>query len=170
MLGHALLERRPRQEDSDPGSSGQHSALRLNPTLVQSIDRAHRNLQPGSLQVASGELLEANINRSPTSYLKNPAEERARYKHDIDKEMTLLKLLSSEDGRCTSALAVHVAFAMLHRPFIGAVSWVCKLVPATMSSHTASVKVAWHLASRNFDLMAGSMDWTKQLVLRFDTL
>ena len=76
---------------------------------MQSIDRAHRNLQPGSLEVASGELLEANINRSPTSYLRNPAEERARYKHDIDKEMTLLKLLGSEDGRWAARLAVHGA-------------------------------------------------------------
>ena len=59
---------------------------------MQSIVRAHADLQKGSLEIASGELLDANINRSPTSYLKNPEEERARYKHDIDKEMTLLKV------------------------------------------------------------------------------
>ena len=115
MLGHALLERRPNKEDSNPGSSRQQSALALNPTPVQSIDRAHRNLQPGSLEVASGELLEANINRSPTSYLRNPAEERARYSHNIDKEMTLLKLLSSEDGRCTTGLATHGAVQCFSR-------------------------------------------------------
>ena len=68
---------------------------------VQSIERAHENLQEGSLEFAYGELLEANINRSPTSYLYNPAEERAKYKHDVDKEMTLLKLLGA-DGRCAA--------------------------------------------------------------------
>lgn len=66
---------------------------------VQSIDRAHRSLRPGSLEINSGEILHANINRSPTSYLKNPAEERARYEYDIDKEMTLLKLIDSRDSR-----------------------------------------------------------------------
>lgn len=47
--------------------------------------------------MAAGELLEANINRSPTGYLANPAEERARFQHDTDKTMTLLKLLDDED-------------------------------------------------------------------------
>ncbi len=66
--------------------------------LLQAIRRAHDNVAPGRLQVNSGELLDANANRSPTSYLANPAEERARYKHNTDKEMTLLKVLD-EDGR-----------------------------------------------------------------------
>ncbi len=59
---------------------------------------AHESVRPGRLEVAAGELLEANINRSPTAYLENPAEERAQYKHDIDKNMTLLHLTES-DGR-----------------------------------------------------------------------
>lgn len=50
--------------------------------------------------MAAGELLEANINRSPTAYLENPADERAKYKHDIDKNMTLLHLTEA-DGRCS---------------------------------------------------------------------
>ncbi|KAK9867973.1 hypothetical protein WJX84_012018, partial [Apatococcus fuscideae] len=64
----------------------------------EAIVEAHSSVRPGRLEVAAGELLEANINRSPTSYLENPAEERARYKHDIDKNMTLLHLTES-DGR-----------------------------------------------------------------------
>ena len=60
---------------------------------------AHESVRPGQLEVAAGELLEANINRSPTAYLENPAAERARYEHDIDKNMTLLHLKEA-DGRC----------------------------------------------------------------------
>lgn len=39
---------------------------------------------------AQGLLLDANINRSPSAYLENPAEERARYQHDVDKVMVRL--------------------------------------------------------------------------------
>ena len=56
-------------------------------------------MQPGSLLVNAGELLGTNINRSPTAYEANPAEERARYKHDTDKRMTQLKLVDSEGRR-----------------------------------------------------------------------
>jgi len=51
------------------------------------------------LQVAAGELLDANANRSPTAYLANPSEERARYMHNTDKTMTLLKVLDTEKRR-----------------------------------------------------------------------
>lgn len=36
-------------------------------------------------------MLNASINRSPSAYLLNPAEERAQYQYDTDKNMTLLK-------------------------------------------------------------------------------
>lgn len=62
---------------------------------MQAISQAHDNLQPGSLQVTSGELVDANINRSPTAYENNPAAERAQYDHDTDKTMTLLKVLDA---------------------------------------------------------------------------
>lgn len=65
----------------------------------QAIKRAHENVAPGRLQINSGELLDANINRSPTAYLANPEAERAKFKHDTDKSMTLLKVLDT-DGRC----------------------------------------------------------------------
>jgi neutral ceramidase len=45
--------------------------------IVQSIERAYADLQPGKVFINKGELLDANINRSPTSYLANPEEERA---------------------------------------------------------------------------------------------
>ena len=53
-------------------------------------------MAPGKLQIAAGELLDANTNRSPTSYLANPAAERAMFQHDTDKSMTLLKMLDDE--------------------------------------------------------------------------
>jgi neutral ceramidase len=58
--------------------------------IERAIVRAHENLQPGTLSVAVGELLDANINRSPTAYLENPEEERKKYQYNIDKEMTVL--------------------------------------------------------------------------------
>ena len=61
-----------------------------------SIQRAHASVQPGRLSVGAGELLGANINRSPTAYLENPQQEREMYGHDIDKEMTLLRVDDAE--------------------------------------------------------------------------
>lgn len=63
--------------------------------IVRSIVRAHDRLQNGTVTVARGELLDTNISRSPQAYLLNPAEERAKYKYDVDKEMTSLNFRSS---------------------------------------------------------------------------
>lgn len=45
---------------------------------LQSVVRAHEDLSEGRISVSHGELLHANINRSPTAYLRNPEQERAR--------------------------------------------------------------------------------------------
>lgn len=45
---------------------------------LQSVARAHEDLSEGRISVSHGELLHANINRSPTAYLRNPEQERAR--------------------------------------------------------------------------------------------
>lgn len=58
--------------------------------IVRAIVQAHNNLERGTLTTNVGELLDANINRSPKAYLLNPEEERAHYNHDVDKDMTLL--------------------------------------------------------------------------------
>ena len=70
---------------------------------MQAIKRAHEDVKPGALQVSAGELLDANANRSPTAYLANPPEERARYKHDTDKTMTLLKVLDTEERQAAAS-------------------------------------------------------------------
>lgn len=64
-----------------------------------SIRRAHASLAMGRLEFGSTEIHDANINRSPYAYLANPHEERARYEHDVDKTMTMLKFTRSEDGK-----------------------------------------------------------------------
>lgn len=45
---------------------------------LQSVARAHEDLSEGRISMSHGELLHANINRSPTAYLRNPEQERAR--------------------------------------------------------------------------------------------
>nr|QOL01216.1 putative extracellular protein TR9_024 [Trebouxia lynnae] len=72
--------------------------------IVESIRRAHANVKPGKLRVNTGELLEANANRSPSAYLHNPEEERARYQHNTDKIMTQLSVSDSE-GKGTGAIS-----------------------------------------------------------------
>ncbi len=46
--------------------------------IVESIKMAHDNMQLGHLAVNQGFLYDANINRSPSAYLNNPADERAK--------------------------------------------------------------------------------------------
>lgn len=65
---------------------------------VLSIQRAHQGLQQGRLSVASVEVEDANTNRSPFAYLANPVNERARYKNNVDKTITMLRFQSSETG------------------------------------------------------------------------
>jgi Neutral/alkaline non-lysosomal ceramidase, N-terminal len=58
---------------------------------VLAVQRAHASLAPGKLSLGNTTILDANINRSPTAYLANPADERARYQYDVDKDMTVLR-------------------------------------------------------------------------------
>ncbi|KAF9047592.1 ceramidase [Panaeolus papilionaceus] len=76
---------------------------------VRAVQRAHVSLAPGKLSVGNTTVLGANINRSPTAYLANPAEERARYEYDQDKDMTVLRF-DDNNGRprgLLSFFAVH---------------------------------------------------------------
>jgi len=65
--------------------------------VTESIVLAYKNLQSATGSVAVSELTNASVNRSPTAYLLNPEAERARYKYDTDKNMTLLRI-DAEDG------------------------------------------------------------------------
>ncbi|GFO12902.1 LOW QUALITY PROTEIN: neutral ceramidase-like [Plakobranchus ocellatus] len=64
--------------------------------ITQSVIMAHKSMQPADIYMNSGELLDSNINRSPSAYLNNPAQERAKYKYDVDKTMTILKIVNAQ--------------------------------------------------------------------------
>ncbi|CAK8675531.1 unnamed protein product [Clavelina lepadiformis] len=64
--------------------------------IVESIRIAHSNYAPGYILINKGELLETNINRSPSAYKNNPQSEKDRYKFNVDKEMTLIKFLDAK--------------------------------------------------------------------------
>jgi neutral ceramidase len=79
--------------------------------ISEAVLMAHRNLKSGSIYVNEGKLYDANINRSPTSYLLNPEEERNQYSDgDTDKNMMLLKFVNAKDSSVMGVLnwfAVH---------------------------------------------------------------
>lgn len=66
---------------------------------IQSIVRAHHSLAPGRLSFGSIEIEDGNVNRSPYAYLANPESERQQYKHNVDKDLTLLKFQRESDGK-----------------------------------------------------------------------
>ncbi|KAF8623397.1 hypothetical protein AX17_007435 [Amanita inopinata Kibby_2008] len=76
---------------------------------VRAVQRAHENIAPGNLVLGNATILNANRNRSPTAYLANPEEERARYQYDQDKDMTLLRFddTSGNQRGFLSFFAVH---------------------------------------------------------------
>ncbi|CAG2107816.1 unnamed protein product [Medioppia subpectinata] len=72
--------------------------------IVRSIERAHSAVTDGRILVNSGQLLDTNINRSPTAYENNPRAERDRYGANTDTTMTLLKLVTTS-GQPLGAVA-----------------------------------------------------------------
>ncbi|TRM69784.1 Neutral/alkaline nonlysosomal ceramidase [Schizophyllum amplum] len=76
---------------------------------VLAVQRAHDSLSEGKLSVGNTTIVDANRNRSPTAYLANPEEERARYEYDQDKDMTLLRFDDTDSNArgFLSFFAVH---------------------------------------------------------------
>ncbi|KAK9765121.1 Neutral ceramidase [Basidiobolus ranarum] len=66
--------------------------------IVNSIKIAHESLAPGSITTSAGDVENGNINRSPWAYEQNPESERARYKHNTDTNMRLIKF-TNEAGK-----------------------------------------------------------------------
>ncbi|HNL09190.1 MAG TPA: neutral/alkaline ceramidase [Turneriella sp.] len=66
--------------------------------IYQSIRRAHRNLEPGTIRMARGPVEGYGFNRATRPYSMNPQAERDKYSSDLDKEMTLLRF-DALDGR-----------------------------------------------------------------------
>lgn len=64
--------------------------------IVQSIEDAHNTTKKGYLYWNTGTLLNANYNRSPKAYNRNPIEERQRYVYDVEKLMRIIKMTDLE--------------------------------------------------------------------------
>ncbi|GAB0192545.1 putative neutral ceramidase C [Grus japonensis] len=77
--------------------------------IVKSIDIAHQNMKKGKLFINRGTVENSQMNRSPFSYLENPASERSRYSSNTDKEMVMLKMVdeNGQDLGLISWFAVH---------------------------------------------------------------
>ncbi|KAL4575417.1 hypothetical protein LXL04_022260 [Taraxacum kok-saghyz] len=71
--------------------------------IEMSIVQAHQNLKPGSIAINTGDLDNAGVNRSPSAYLFNPPDERARYPRNVDTLMTLLKFVDGTSQRSIGA-------------------------------------------------------------------
>ena len=68
---------------------------------LQSIVRAHESMRPARVYLTAGDLYDSSINRSPTAYEQNPAEERALYDDNVDHEFTQLVIVSADDDDVT---------------------------------------------------------------------
>jgi len=76
--------------------------------IVESIRQAHTTLQPGNVLIGQGEVPDAGANRSLVAYMKNPAEERAKYDSNTDTTMTLLRFETAAGPiGCINWFAVH---------------------------------------------------------------
>jgi neutral ceramidase len=76
--------------------------------ISESIIEADNDLKPGQILFGQGDVADAGVNRSRVAYMNNPAEERAKYKNDVDNTMTLLNFV--RDGASIGTLnwfAVH---------------------------------------------------------------
>ncbi|KAJ3115034.1 hypothetical protein HDU96_001261 [Phlyctochytrium bullatum] len=65
--------------------------------IVEALQAAYAALRPARVFVTKGRVDGGSVNRSPTAYENNPAEERARYEGNVDTEMVQLNLF--EDDR-----------------------------------------------------------------------
>ncbi|KAI0319280.1 Neutral/alkaline nonlysosomal ceramidase [Amylostereum chailletii] len=76
---------------------------------VRAVVQAHNSLQEGRLSIGNTSVVDGNANRSPSAYLANPAEERALYEFDQDKDLSLLKFedMSGNARGFLSFYAVH---------------------------------------------------------------
>jgi neutral ceramidase len=76
--------------------------------IVESISKAHEDLEPGNIYINRGRVENAGVNRSLIAYQQNPEAERKQYSDSIDKDMTLLKFVDqSGDIGLLNWLPVH---------------------------------------------------------------
>lgn len=66
--------------------------------IAQSIIRAHNNMVDADVFVSDIDVLDASINRSPSAYENNPAEERAQYTDNVDKKLVQLRVVDKRNA------------------------------------------------------------------------
>ena len=66
--------------------------------VYKAVAEAYATRSAATISSNRGLVEDANINRSPTAYLLNPAAERAKYPNNTDKEMVLLKFQDATTG------------------------------------------------------------------------
>lgn len=69
--------------------------------IAKAIINAYNDRKPGRAFLGISQLFDSNINRSPSSYLYNPEEERKMYQDegDTDKNMTMLKFVADDEDQ-----------------------------------------------------------------------
>ncbi|KAJ3157404.1 hypothetical protein HDU86_003295 [Geranomyces michiganensis] len=67
--------------------------------VARAIVIAHKDLAAATVTMNKGRVENASINRSPQSYLNNPASERAQYSDNVDRDMLLLSIKDTSSGR-----------------------------------------------------------------------
>ena len=100
---------------SGPGGYGHHLLYNLTTNgfhaktfdaivdgILEAIERAHADVAPAELTLAHGELHNASINRSPTSFARNPLSDKEFFPDAIDPQTSLLRI--DRDGRTVGAI------------------------------------------------------------------
>ena len=100
---------------SGPGGYGHHLLYNLTTNgfhpktfdaivdgVLEAVQRAHDDLAPAELTVAHGELHDASVNRSPSSFARNPLADKEFFPEAIDPQTTLLRI--DRDGRTVGAV------------------------------------------------------------------
>eukprot|EP01104_Vermistella_antarctica_P012471 TRINITY_DN361_c0_g1_i1.p1 TRINITY_DN361_c0_g1~~TRINITY_DN361_c0_g1_i1.p1 ORF type:complete len:833 (+),score=188.73 TRINITY_DN361_c0_g1_i1:138-2501(+) len=114
--------------------------------ITAAIVMAHESFDStgsgGDILASLGHLMDSNANRSPTSYLLNPASERANYGYDIDKNVTVLRIKNSkgEDIGMIDWFAVHGTSLNNTNPLISGDNkgHASQLFEATMNTNNTS--------------------------------
>ncbi|MBN9619011.1 MAG: neutral/alkaline ceramidase [Actinobacteria bacterium] len=70
--------------------------------IVEAVERADADLAPAELALAFGELRDASVNRSPSSFALNPVEDRVFFPDAVDPQTTLLTI--RRGGRLVGAV------------------------------------------------------------------
>jgi neutral ceramidase len=70
--------------------------------IVEAVERADADVAPATMTLSSGELKNASVNRSPSSFARNPEADKSFFPDGIDPQTTLLRV--EREGRVVGAI------------------------------------------------------------------